>query len=83
MAGAGSRVTARRVLTFNGLSLSARRRSGSVVRSALSPHILTRWSWLDLHIRQEALWQRHVPVTGMRRFWDEMGERARDTIRPR
>ena len=40
-------------------------------------------SWLYLHFRREAPWQRHVPVTGMRRFWDEMGERARDTIRPR
>jgi NACHT domain len=40
-------------------------------------------SWLYLHFRREAPWQRQVPVTGMRRFWDEMGERAGDTIRPR
>ncbi|MGZ6806526.1 MAG: NACHT domain-containing protein [Mycobacteriaceae bacterium] len=40
-------------------------------------------SWLYLHFRREAPWQRQVPVTGMRRFWDAMGERARDTTRPR
>ena len=35
-------------------------------------------SWLYLRLRREARWQRSVPVAGMRRFWDEMGERARD-----
>lgn len=40
-------------------------------------------SWLHLHFRRQAPWQRHVPVTGMRRFWDEMGERASDTSRSR
>ncbi len=48
--------------------------------------MLNAWqpkSWLYLHFRREAPWQRHVPVTGMRRFWDEMGERASDTSRPR
>ena len=48
--------------------------------------MLNTWqpkSWLYLHFRRQARWQRKVPVTGMRRFWDEMGERASDTIRPR
>ena len=45
---------------------------------AWQPH-----SWLYLHFRREAAWQRQVPVMGMRRFWDAMGERARDTTRPR
>ena len=47
--------------------------------------MLNTWqpkSWLYLHFRRQARWQRKVPVTGMRRFWDEMGERASDTIRP-
>lgn len=48
--------------------------------------MLNTWqpkSWLHLHFRRKASWQRHVPVTGMRRFWDEMGERANDTSRSR
>lgn len=43
--------------------------------------LLKAWqprSWLYLRLRREAPWQRAVPVAGMRRFWDEMGERARD-----
>jgi hypothetical protein len=43
--------------------------------------LLKAWqprSWLYLRLRREARWQRAVPVAGMRRFWDEMGERARD-----
>jgi hypothetical protein len=35
-------------------------------------------SWLYLRFRRESPWQRKVPVTGLRRFWDEMGKRARD-----
>jgi len=38
-------------------------------------------SWLYLRFRRESPWQRKVPVAGMRRFWDEMGERARDVSR--
>lgn len=48
--------------------------------------MLDKWrpkAWLYLHFRREAPWQHRVPVTGMRRFWDEMGERARDSVRPR
>jgi hypothetical protein len=40
-----------------------------------------RRSWLYLRFRRESPWQRKVPVAGMRRFWDEMGERARDVSR--
>lgn len=43
--------------------------------------LLKAWqprSWLYLRLRREARWQRDVPVAGLRRFWDEMGERARD-----
>lgn len=43
--------------------------------------LLKAWqprSWMYLRLRREARWQRAVPVAGMRRFWDEMGERARD-----
>ncbi len=38
-------------------------------------------SWLYLRFRRESPWHRKVPVAGMRRFWDEMGERARDVSR--
>jgi NACHT domain len=38
-------------------------------------------SWFYLRFRRESPWQRKVPVAGMRRFWDEMGERARDVSR--
>jgi hypothetical protein len=38
-------------------------------------------SWLYLRFRRESPWQRKVPVAGLRRFWDEMGERARDVNR--
>jgi predicted ATPase len=38
-------------------------------------------SWRYLRFRRESVWQRKVPVAGMRRFWDEMGERARDVSR--
>ncbi|MEU5209262.1 NACHT domain-containing protein [Streptomyces sp. NPDC020742] len=48
----------------------------------LQQHDLLRWwrprSWLGLQFRRKAPWQRKVPVAGMRRFWDEMGQRARD-----
>ncbi|GHG49981.1 NACHT domain-containing protein [Streptomyces glebosus] len=43
--------------------------------------LLRRWrprTWLGLRFRREAPWQHKVPVAGMRRFWDQMGERARD-----
>lgn len=43
--------------------------------------LLRRWQprmWLGLRFRREAPWQRKVPVAGMRRFWDQMGQRARD-----
>jgi hypothetical protein len=46
--------------------------------------ILRAWqprSWLYLRFRRESPWQRKVPVAGLRRFWDEMGERARDVSR--
>ena len=46
--------------------------------------VLRAWqprSWLYLRFRRESVWQRKVPVAGMRRFWDEMGERARDVSR--
>ncbi len=48
--------------------------------------MLNAWqpqAWRYFHFRREAPWQRRVPVTGMRQFWDEMGERARDPIRRR
>ncbi|MET8677196.1 NACHT domain-containing protein [Streptomyces sp. NPDC004647] len=35
-------------------------------------------AWLYLRFRREAWWQRGVHVSRMRRFWDEMGRRARD-----
>jgi NACHT domain len=38
-------------------------------------------SWRYLRFRRESPWQHKVPVAGMRRFWDEMGERARDVSR--
>jgi NACHT domain len=38
-------------------------------------------SWLYLRFRRKSPWQRKVPVAGLRRFWDEMGERARDVNR--
>ncbi|WP_053923907.1 NACHT domain-containing protein [Streptomyces chattanoogensis] len=48
----------------------------------LQQHDLLRWwrprSWLGLQFWRKAPWQRKVPVAGMRRFWDEMGQRARD-----
>ncbi|PRY48379.1 NACHT domain-containing protein [Geodermatophilus tzadiensis] len=43
--------------------------------------LLRTWqprSWLNFRFRRKATWQRRVPVAGMRRFWDQMGERARD-----
>ncbi|MEU4847934.1 NACHT domain-containing protein [Streptomyces gilvosporeus] len=43
--------------------------------------LLRRWrprTWLGLRFRREAPWQHKVPVAGMRRFWDQMGQRARD-----
>ncbi|MBT2385302.1 NACHT domain-containing protein [Streptomyces sp. ISL-11] len=43
--------------------------------------LLRAWqprTWLFLRFRREAPWQRRVPVAGMRRFWDQMGDRARD-----
>ncbi|MDE1687052.1 NACHT domain-containing protein [Streptomyces neyagawaensis] len=36
------------------------------------------WAWASLRFRREAPWQRGVPVAGMRRFWDQMSDRARD-----
>ncbi|UIX33133.1 NACHT domain-containing protein [Streptomyces sp. GQFP] len=36
------------------------------------------WAWASLRFRREAPWQRKVPVAGMRRFWDQMSDRARD-----
>lgn len=36
------------------------------------------WAWASLRFRREAPWQRAVPVAGMRRFWDQMSDRARD-----
>ncbi len=36
------------------------------------------WAWASLRFRREAAWQRKVPVAGMRRFWDQMSDRARD-----
>ncbi|MFJ7043865.1 NACHT domain-containing protein [Streptomyces sp. NPDC101112] len=36
------------------------------------------WAWASLRLRREAPWQRGVPVAGMRRFWDQMSDRARD-----
>ncbi|MFI9240453.1 NACHT domain-containing protein [Streptomyces sp. NPDC053079] len=43
--------------------------------------LLRTWrprDWLFLRFRREAPWQRKVPVAGLRRFWDQMGDRARD-----
>ena len=43
--------------------------------------LLRRWqprAWVYGRIRREAHWQRKVPVSGMRRFWEQMGRRARD-----
>ncbi|GAA1935128.1 NACHT domain-containing protein [Kitasatospora viridis] len=43
--------------------------------------LLRRWqprSWLYLRFRREAAWQRGVPVAGLRHFWEQMGDRARD-----
>ncbi|WP_369036464.1 NACHT domain-containing protein [Streptomyces adonidis] len=36
------------------------------------------WAWASFRFRREAPWQRKVPVAGMRRFWDQMSDRARD-----
>jgi hypothetical protein len=36
------------------------------------------WAWAALRFRREARWQRKVPIAGMRRFWDQMSDRARD-----
>lgn len=36
------------------------------------------WAWASLRFRREAAWQRRVPMAGMRRFWDQMSDRARD-----
>ncbi len=35
-------------------------------------------AWRFFKFRRRAPWQRHVPVANLRRFWDEMGARARD-----
>lgn len=43
--------------------------------------LLKKWqpsAWASLRFRREAPWQRAVPVAGMRRFWDQMSDRARD-----
>ncbi len=43
--------------------------------------LLKKWqpgAWASLRFRREAPWQRKVPVAGMRRFWDQMSDRARD-----
>jgi hypothetical protein len=41
-----------------------------------------RWrDWCYLRFRREARWQRGVPVANMRRFWADMGDRARDAGR--
>ncbi|BBC34202.1 hypothetical protein SGFS_054960 [Streptomyces graminofaciens] len=36
------------------------------------------WAWASLRFRREAPWQRKVPIAGLRRFWDQMSDRARD-----
>ncbi|GHE38250.1 NACHT domain-containing protein [Streptomyces capitiformicae] len=36
------------------------------------------WAWRSFRFRREAPWQRKVPIAGMRRFWDQMSDRARD-----
>ncbi|WP_104814595.1 hypothetical protein [Kitasatospora sp. MMS16-BH015] len=36
------------------------------------------WAWLHLRLRRKARWQRRTPVAELRRFWDQMGRRARD-----
>ncbi|MFD6327246.1 NACHT domain-containing protein [Streptomyces sp. NPDC058442] len=43
--------------------------------------LLRRWqprAWLFARFRREAPWQRKVPVSGMRQFWEQMGRRACD-----
>ncbi|MGV9253468.1 NACHT domain-containing protein [Streptomyces sp. NPDC003697] len=43
--------------------------------------LLRRWqprAWLFARFRREAPWQRRVPVSGMRKFWEQMGRRACD-----
>lgn len=43
--------------------------------------LLRRWqpySWLQLRFRRKARWQRRTPIAELRRFWDQMGSRARD-----
>ncbi|MGW8761788.1 NACHT domain-containing protein [Streptomyces sp. NPDC055815] len=35
-------------------------------------------SWFQLRFRRRARWQRKTSFTGLRQFWDEMGDRARD-----
>ncbi|MFI0238633.1 NACHT domain-containing protein [Streptomyces sp. NPDC016845] len=43
--------------------------------------LLRRWrphDWVFLRFRRKMPWQRRVPVAVMRRFWNEMGSRARD-----
>lgn len=43
---------------------------------------LLRWcqprAWLFARFRRESPWQRKVPVSGMRQFWEQMGRRACD-----
>lgn len=38
-------------------------------------------AWLHMRFRRRAAWQRKVPVPDLRRFWDQMGGRARDRAR--
>ncbi|WP_225850483.1 NACHT domain-containing protein [Streptomyces sp. HPF1205] len=43
--------------------------------------LLKRWqpyAWMRARFRREARWQHGVPVSRMRRFWEQMGRRARD-----
>jgi len=35
-------------------------------------------AWLHGRVRRKARWQRHIPVSAMRWFWDEMADRARN-----
>lgn len=47
----------------------------------LNQHYLLTYqprSWAHIRFRRRPRWARKVPVAGMRRFWDEMGLRARD-----
>jgi hypothetical protein len=35
-------------------------------------------AWVRLRIRRKGQWQHHMPVAELRRFWDEMADRARN-----